>query len=146
MTKLLLIITICLLLAACTAQEAATEYDITAYLDSFAAMDYAAMFEYVMPTADIDEAAFITKYDAIFSGLGVTDIVLSDVAGPDEDGGYTYTATYKTADYGDFVNEYCAESGGHGRRMHGDVGSVADISRNDGRMYGARRDGIIKPR
>ena len=109
-TKLLLIIIACLLLCACAAAETVPEYDISKYLESFAAMDYAAMFEYVMPTVDIDEAAFVTKYDAIFSGLGVTDIVISDIAGPDEDGVYTYTATYKTADYGDFVNEYALKA------------------------------------
>ena len=105
-TKLLLIIIICLLLAACAVQEPTVEYDITAYLNSFEAMDYAAMFEHVMPTIDIDEAAFTTKYDAIFSGLGVTDIVISDIVGPDDGGVYTYTATYKTEDYGDFTNDF----------------------------------------
>ena len=102
--KLLLCAAVVLLLAACTTN--APSYDISAYMAAFEAMDYDAMWEQTLPREKIDKDAFIEKYDAIFSGLGVEAVVISGLSGPDADGGYTYTATYKTKDYGDFTNDY----------------------------------------
>ncbi len=101
--KLGVLVVLCLLLGACS-QTAEKAYDITVFLDDFAAMDFAGM--YVQTKTDIEEEAFVSKYDAIFSGLGVTDVAISNVKGPDENGGFTYTATYQTKDYGDFVNDF----------------------------------------
>jgi penicillin-binding protein len=103
--KLGFLIALCLLLGAC-AQTAETTYDITGYLEDFAAMDYAGMYAQTLPTADINEESFVGKYDAVFSGLGVKSIVISGVSEPDADGYFTYTATYQTESYGDFTNDF----------------------------------------
>jgi hypothetical protein len=49
--------------------------------------------------ADIDKDTFVAKYEAIFTGMGVTQIAIENLSGPDENGTYTYTATYKTKDW-----------------------------------------------
>lgn len=104
------------LLCACTV-ETATSNDISDYLSSFTAMDYAAMFACTETAADLEGEAyeaqkdkFVSKYDAIFTGLGVTQIAIENLSGPDENGTYTYTATYKTKDYGDFTNNFTLKS------------------------------------
>ncbi len=94
-----------LLLSACRAAKA-PGYDISAYMAAFEAMDYDAMWAHTLPREKIDKDAFVQKYDAIFSGMGVEAVEISGLAGPDADGGYTYTATYKTKDYGDFTNDF----------------------------------------
>lgn len=114
---LLIILVIGVLLCACTGEKAAP-YDISEYLSAFTAMDYAAMFACTEPVADLDSGkeydtakdTFVSKYKAIFSGLGVTHISIDTLNGPDESGTYTYTATYKTKDYGDFTNNFTLHS------------------------------------
>ena len=91
-------------LAACG--PSASGEDITAYIDAFEAMDWDAMWTQVSPDAKVDKDTFLKKYDAIFTGLGVETVTVDDVAGPDEDGVYTYNATYKTKEYGEFTNAY----------------------------------------
>ena len=108
--KLLLGIAFCLTLGACTSGQTVS-YDISSFLDSFTAMDYSAMFAQCAPAVDVDEETFMQKYDAIFSGLDTQQVVIDDLSGPDEDGVYTYTATYKTKDYGDLTNEFTLKAG-----------------------------------
>ena len=98
-------------LSLCACGSAQQTYDITEYLNCFAAMDYSAMYALTAPVVDIDEEAFVQKYEAIFSGLGVTEVVIENVSGPTEDGVYTYTATYKTEEYGDFTNDFTLNAG-----------------------------------
>ncbi|MDD5018329.1 MAG: NTF2-like N-terminal transpeptidase domain-containing protein, partial [Eubacteriales bacterium] len=107
--KLLICLIICLMLCSCMG-DSAQAYDISAFMDSFTAMDFSAMYDCVSPAVDIDEDAFIEKYDAIFSGLGVTEIVIENLSEPDTDGVYTYTATYKTESYGDFTNDFTLQA------------------------------------
>ena len=102
---LLLCAVMILPLMSCGAKT--TGYDISAYMDAFEAMDWDAMWKHVSPDAKkIDKETFLNKYDAIFSGLGVEEVEVTDLDGPDADGVYTYNATYKTKDYGDFTNAY----------------------------------------
>ncbi len=93
------------LLGACSS-GAQTDGDISEYISAFQSMDYAAMYALCDPAVDIDKDAFVAKYTAIFTGIGVTQVTVADIAGPDADGVYTYTATYKTKDYGDFTNSF----------------------------------------
>lgn len=104
--KLLLLGAAVLLLTACAAQDVPKRYDISDYMKAFESMDFEAMWEQVSPDAKVDKDAFLSKHKAIFSGLGVEAVEIGDIAGPDADGVYTYTATYKTRDYGDFTNDY----------------------------------------
>ena len=92
--------------AACGANSPVKSYDISAYMDAFEAMDWNAMWAQVSPDAEIDKDSFLKKYEAIFSGIGVEEVEVTDVAGPDADGVFTYNATYRTKDYGDFTNAY----------------------------------------
>ncbi len=103
--KLLLCTLVVILLASCSTGQQPV-YDITDYLEAFKTMDYSAMWELTDPAVNIKKEDFINKYDAIFSGLGVEEIVIDNLAGPDEDGYFTYSATYKTKEYGDFTNNY----------------------------------------
>ena len=105
--KLMLCIALLISLCSCMG-DLPPAYDMTSFLDSFTAMDYQAMYTHVSPAVDINKDAFFKKYDDIMSGLGVTEIVIDDVSEPNENGVFTYTATYKTTDYGDFTNTYTA--------------------------------------
>ena len=121
---LLCIILVGALLCACTV-ETVSPNDISDYLSGFIAMDYAAMFACTQTAADltgdaydVQKDTFVAKYEAIFSGLGVTQIVIDTLSGPDENGTYTYTATYKTKDYGDFTNNFTLKSRVEEGRFH----------------------------
>ncbi len=101
---------ICLLvsvlaLSACSGVKLPV-YDLSGWVNALVAMDYEAMWDQVDPAVTIDKDGFIKKYDDIFKGLGVKEITVDNVTGPDENGRFTYTATYKTQDYGDFTNAY----------------------------------------
>jgi penicillin-binding protein len=102
----LLICAAVLLLAACAAPSVPKSYDISDYMTAFTAMDFGAMWEQVSEDVKVEKDDFLGKYKAIFSGLGIETVEVSNLAGPDADGVYTYTATYKTKDYGDFTNDY----------------------------------------
>ena len=104
------------LLGACSGGKEPA-YDISEYLSAFTTMDYTAMFDCteaaVENTGDDYDAvkeAFVSKYTAIFTGLGVKEITIENLVGPGAEGGYTYTATYKTTDYGDFTNNFALET------------------------------------
>lgn len=107
---LLLCIFSCLLFCSC-AKKSGPSYDISGYIGSFEKMDYTAMYSYCQPVVDIKQDAFVKKYSDIFSGLGVTKIGIVDLKGPDKDGTYTYTATYKTKDYGDIKSSFTLKTG-----------------------------------
>lgn len=101
---------ICLLvtvlaLSACSGVKLPV-YDVSGWVNALTAMDYEAMWNQADPAVTIDKDGFIEKHEAIFKGLGVKEITVDNVAGPDENGRFTYTATYKTQDYGDFTNAY----------------------------------------
>ncbi len=114
---LLCIILAASLLGACSGGAAASN-ELSDYLSCFTAMDYAGMFAFTEAAADAkgEEAyktvmdTFVSKYNTIFSGLGVTQIVIENVSEPDDNGTCTYTATYKTKDYGDFTNSFTLKS------------------------------------
>jgi hypothetical protein len=74
-------------------------------------------------------------------------VEISGLAGPDEDGVYTYTATYKTSDYGDFTNDYklTVRPDIEGERQ-GAVGLFADIPRDGRGEHRARGDAEGCPR
>ncbi len=109
MIKILIcVLVIILLLTACSGGQQAG-YNITAWVNALTAMDYEAMWAQVDSAVTIDKDSFIKKYEAIFSGLGVKEITVENVVGPDENGRFTYTATYKTKDYGDYPNNYTAQ-------------------------------------
>jgi cell division protein FtsI/penicillin-binding protein 2 len=104
-----LLILVCFL-SSCA--ESNSAYDITQYLESFKSMDYEAMYSLTAPMDDIGKQDFIDKYNNIFGeGLKVTEIEIDNLSGPDENGTFTYTATYKTEDYGDFKNDYTLRTG-----------------------------------
>jgi len=105
MIKLLVCALAVALLAACASGQA-SEYSLDEWIDALTRMDYEAMWALTDPAVDIDKDGFIEKYQKIFSGLGVEQIAVEDVQGPDENGCFTYTATYKTKDYGDFTNSF----------------------------------------
>ncbi len=105
---LVCVLVIALLLTACSGGQAAA-YDISAWVKALTAMDYEAMWAQVDPAVTIDKDGFIQKYDNIFSGLGVKEVTVDNLSGPDENGRFTYTATYKTEDYGDFTSDYTAQ-------------------------------------
>ena len=106
--KMLICVLAVLMLSACTADQE-PEYNITSWLDAMKAMDYEAMWAQVEPAVDIEKDSFIKKYDNIFSGLGVKEITFDNISGPDANGSFTYTATYKTEEYGDFTNDYALQ-------------------------------------
>jgi len=105
MIKTLICLLAVLLLAGC-AKDQEPVFDITSWLDAVKAMDYDAMWAQVEPAVNIEKEDFINKYNNIFSGLGVKEITFDSISGPDENGCFTYTATYKTEDYGDFTNDF----------------------------------------
>ncbi len=104
------LLVLCLLMAltfmACGVKTPVQSYDLSAYMDAFEAMDWDAMWTHVSSDAEVDKDTFLQKYEAIFSGLGVEEVEVSGVAGPDADGVCTYSATYRTKDYGEFTNAY----------------------------------------
>ena len=106
--KMLICVLAVLMLSACTADQEPV-YNITSWLDAMKAMDYDAMWAQVEPAVDIEKDSFIQKYDNIFSGLGVKEITFDNISGPDANGSFTYTATYKTEEYGDFTNDYALQ-------------------------------------
>lgn len=108
--KLLALLILVCFLSSC-AESKADLYDISQYLESFMAKDYETMYSLTYPMVDIGKKDFIEKYSNIFEGLGVTDIIIDDLSEPDENGMYTYTATYKTKDYGDFTNDFTLRAG-----------------------------------
>ncbi len=108
MILLICVFVIMLLPAACSAGQQAA-YDIGGWVKALTAMDYEAMWAQADPAVTIDKDGFINKYKAIFSGLGVKEVTVDNIAGPDENGRFTYTATYKTQDYGDYTNDYTAQ-------------------------------------
>ena len=101
-----MILWILVLLIVCSCSGGQTQYDITPFLDSLKAMDFETMYALTEPSVDIDQDAFVKKYEAIFSGLGITEVVIDQMSGPDGNGVFTYTATYRTKEYGDFTNNY----------------------------------------
>lgn len=107
--KLLLCIVLVLALVSCT-DAPQPAWTPVAYLDAFAGMNYDAMWALCQPAGDIDKDAFVQKYEAIFSGLGVTEIEIGGISEPDEDGVFHYTATYHTQDYGDFTDSFALKT------------------------------------
>ncbi len=103
--KLIACVIVCLIFCSCTGAQA-VDYDITDYLNSFTAMDFKTMYSFVKAPDGIDETAFIQKYNDIFTGLGVEQIVIENLSEPGETGEFAYTATYKTKEYGDFTNVF----------------------------------------
>lgn len=105
--KILLCILLCFAFGGCESVLApAVTADISEYIDCFVNMDFATMFEHTSPTVDIDEEGFVKKYNDIFSGLGVKQIVIDNITGPSDEGEFSYTATYKTKEYGEFTNAF----------------------------------------
>ncbi len=112
MRYLLIIICIMLVFALVGCEvEAEPTADITSYLNSLMAKDYAAMFAMSSPIVNIDRDTFVQKYETIFSGLGVHQITIDSLSAPNDAGVFTYIATYKTADYGDFTNRFTLQTG-----------------------------------
>lgn len=107
--KVLLCMILCLALVGCENEQPQTP-DVSEYLGRFAAMDYVGMYAQTSPAVDIDEAGFIKKYDDIFSGLGVSEVVIETASPVDEDGAFSFTATYKTEEFGDFSNVFTAKT------------------------------------
>ncbi len=105
MMKIVICVLAVLLFTACTADQEPV-YNITSWLDAMKAMDYEAMWAQVEPAVNIEKDSFIKKYKDIFSGLGIKEITFDNISGPDDNGCFTYTATYKTEEYGDFTNDY----------------------------------------
>ncbi len=103
--KILICVLAVLILAACAAVQEPV-FDMMPWLDAVKAMDYEAMWVLVEPAVNIEKEDFINKYNNIFSGLGVKEITFDNISGPDENGCFTYTATYKTEEYGDFPNDF----------------------------------------
>lgn len=85
--------------------------DITQFIASFKVKDYNTMYSLCAPAVDIKKKDFIEKYSDIMEGLGVTEIQVNSIMGPDEDGVFIYTATYKTQEYGDFTNDFTVRTG-----------------------------------
>jgi len=142
--KLLLVgVMLAALLGACSGSKEPA-YDILEYLSAFTTMDYAAMFDCteaaVENTGDDYDAAkeaFVSKYTAIFTGIGVKEITIENLVGPDADGGYTYTATYKTTDYGDFTNNFVLETCMEDNMLRA-LGLFADLPGDGGGLRCAR--------
>lgn len=113
MRKLIKLSLVCIfafsLLCACGESESAV--DISQYIESFKAMDYKATYSFTAPAVKINEKDFIKKHENIFSGLTVKEIIIENLKGPDEQGVFTYDATYKTKDYGDFKSSFKLKSG-----------------------------------
>ena len=108
--KILLCIIICLALIGCAPEEEPSP-DITEYLARFVAMDYAGMYVLSSPTVDITQDTFVKKYEDIFSGLGISQVTLNRLAGPDSAGTFAATVTYSTEHYGDFSNVFEIKTG-----------------------------------
>ena len=67
---------------------------------------YAMLTEEAME--NISEEEFVEKYGNIFSGLGITDILLSEASSSETPlyTTYQYIATYVTAEYGDITKQF----------------------------------------
>jgi hypothetical protein len=114
MLKMISIFIACMFLCSCARPSNPYDFsksDITQYIESFKAKDYRTMYSLCAPAVDIKEKDFIKKYSDIMEGLGVKEITVDNVTGPDENGVFTYTATYKTEEYGDFTNDFTLRTG-----------------------------------
>ena len=69
------------------------------------------MYSYCAPAVNISEEAFVSKYAAIFTGIGVTEVDVTKIDGPDENGVYKFSATYKTKEYGDMSSDFTLRAG-----------------------------------
>jgi cell division protein FtsI/penicillin-binding protein 2 len=109
-----LLIVVCIILVVALigcGVETEPDIDITPYLNSLMAKDYDAMFSLCSPIVNIDKETFVQKYETIFDGLGINEITIDSLSAPDENGVFTYLATYKTNDYGDFTNRFTLRTG-----------------------------------
>ncbi len=106
--KLLCLVCILITLVSC-APKPDFQLSATEYISALSNMDYNAMWDLCEPAVAIDKNMFIQKYDAIFSGLGVTAISVNVLSEPDEKGIFSYSAIYHTKDYGDFSNDFSAQ-------------------------------------
>lgn len=105
MIKILICMLAVLLLAACAAENEPV-YDLTAWVNALTEKNFWAMWEQCEPAVSVDAQSFVEKYDAIYYALGVKEVTVDNIIGPDQDGRFTYTATYKTKNYGDFTNDF----------------------------------------
>jgi cell division protein FtsI/penicillin-binding protein 2 len=113
-TKIIFSFIACVFLCSCAQPGKPYDFsksDITQYIESFKAKDYAAMYSLCAPAVNIKKEAFIKKYSDIMEGLGVKEISIDNITGPDENGVFKYTATYNTEEYGDFTNDFTLRTG-----------------------------------
>lgn len=107
--KLLLCILLMPALVSCSEAAPLPAQAALAYLEAFSDMDFETMWALCRPAAAIDEDAFMKKHQTIFSGLGITEVEITDVSELDENGLFHYTAAYHTKDYGVLTSEYNAK-------------------------------------
>lgn len=101
----LCLVLILLILVSCT-NSADFSIAISDYLEALTDMDFDAIWDSCEPSVTIDKDTFIQKYKAIFSGLGITEISITDQSEADEFGNFFYTAVYHTKEFGNFQNNF----------------------------------------
>ncbi len=100
-----------LLLCGCSAFSGGEAEDAAAhFLALLDGGDYESAYELLSDNAkeQISEEEFSQKYSSIFSGLGVTKLIFgeSSLSHTLVYASYQYSATFRTADYGDITKEY----------------------------------------
>ena len=108
--KLLLCILLMLTLVSCSEAAPLPSQAAAAYLEAFTDMDFETMWALCRPAVAIEQDAFMQKYQAIFTGLGITEVEITDATEPDENGFFHYTAVYHTEDYGVLTSQYNAKT------------------------------------
>ena len=100
---------LCLLLVSCGSGEDPTEA-ANEFLRRLNAGEYESAYAMLTEEAmeNISEEEFVEKYGNIFSGLGITDILLSEASSSETPlyTTYQYIATYVTAEYGDITKQF----------------------------------------
>jgi len=83
------------------------------FLDAIAKRDFKLAYTYTWPydSTTLAEEDFINKYQAIFDGLGIQEMEITDAFVTTDSFGtlYTYTATYITEKYGNFSYNFSME-------------------------------------
>ena len=108
---LLFITFIALFFCACDTSNPAKTAE--AFLDAISKQDFKLAYSYTWPydSTTLSEEDFVKKYQAIFDGLGIQEMEITNSFVTTDSFGtlYTYTASYITEDYGTFTYDFDME-------------------------------------
>ncbi|MEX1307456.1 MAG: penicillin-binding transpeptidase domain-containing protein, partial [Eubacteriales bacterium] len=112
-TYLLLFLLVIMAFSFCACETSNPAKTAEDFLDAIAKQDFARAYSYSWPYSSnsLDEEAFVKKYEAIFDGLGIVEMEITDSFVTTDSFGtlYTYTASYITEEYGTFTYDFSME-------------------------------------